>query len=103
MPEIEYGDPERDNLRASANEFSTLKEMAAWKDIKDHLREVKQEHVKRLSREGVNQRDADFSRGAIAICNDLIGTEGQSLVDMLRDLAEQIEEQQNGRNRRANR
>lgn len=103
MPEVEYGDPERDELRASSNEFAELQKMAAWHDVKQHLEEVKESHLQRLAQENADQRESDFSRGVIAICNDITGNGGESLVDMLRSLAEQIEEESNGRNRRTNR
>lgn len=97
MPhKIEFGDPEEDSLRASPNEFEELKRSAAWQDIKDHLTEVRDARMEMMAQEGASQREADFARGVIAICNDITGKEGESLVDFLQNLSEQIQERENG-------
>lgn len=97
--EVQYGDPEKDQIKSSSSELKELREMAAWQDIKGHFLEVAQEHRKRLRREGVSQRDADFSRGALAIIHDLTN-EDENILDLLIELAEQIEEETDGRQHR---
>jgi len=72
--------------------------MAAWQDVIDHFEEVGEEHKKRLVAEGLEQRKADFSRGFLAAVEDLNG-----LLDMLIELANEIEERQDGSDSRRNR
>lgn len=95
-PRIKYGDPERDNLRSSSNELKELKRLSAWQDVKEHFREVSEEHQKALQRRGVDQRKADFCRGALAVIDDLINEE-ENILDMLIEFAEELEQQNNGR------
>ena len=81
--EIVYGDPERDELFSSPSELERLKNEPGWKDVLSHFEEVAEGHRLRLESRDCTQRDADFSRGAIAICDDL-----QNILGMLIDLAE---------------
>jgi len=88
---IEYTHPEDEPLRASIAELEELKNHYAWQDVLTHFEEVAESHRKRLASEGCTQREADFSRGAIAICKDL-----HDVLDMFIEVKR--EENDEGRN-----
>lgn len=90
MHEQKLGHPEDDQLRASINEIHALGEHPAWLDVIDHFEEVARGHKMLLARKGIDEREADFSRGVIANCEDL-----QNILGMFIQYIEDTEELEN--------
>jgi len=74
-------DPGKDIINASVSELERLRQEPGWADVLAHFREVAEAHRQRLETQGVLQRDADFSRGCIAVADDL-----QNVLSMLIEL-----------------
>lgn len=79
------------DLRASVNELVEFQEHHAWMDVLEHFKEKREDHTRLLSSQGVDQRQADFSRGVIAVCEDMEG-----VVQMLIEYKIELEEHKNG-------
>lgn len=95
MPQVEYGDPERDDLAASEEELRELKNHPGYHEVRRHFEEWLDLYRNQLTKKNISQRDADRLRGNIEICEDFLGEGGQSLLDMLIGLAQ--DQKDNGR------
>jgi len=74
-------DPDKDIINASISELDRLRQEPGWVDVLAHFEEIAEAHRQRLETQGVSQRDADFSRGCIAVADDL-----QDVLNMLIEL-----------------
>lgn len=93
MPQVQYGDPERDELKASEEDLRQLKEHPGYYEIKAHFREWLELYKDQLAQRDVPQRQADILRGNIEICESFLGEGNEdSLLDMLILLAQEQKE-----------
>jgi len=72
---------DKDIINASVSELKRLQQEPGWADVLAHFQELADAHRRRLESQGVSQRDADFSRGCIAVADDL-----QNVLNMLIEL-----------------